>query len=476
MNAPSSGSASGGPSAGYYADPSIPGYIRYWNGSAWVPGTSRPAPQEGEVLAPPPGVVVPPAATAGPSAPPVARVPAVDESGPVFLDEVPQSAPDSGSAVPPPSVPEPVSWPEPQSRPEEGTGAGQGLAQEAGRVPEQAEARTPGQAQEQLHGPPSGAAWGADASRQSGLDAGSGRVSWGAGAATAEPGPARQAAQPAPSAPSVPGAGAPHPGAPSAPVPGPHARAEPGSAPAAAGGPVQAAPAQSNPAPGAAPGPSAAVPHQAAGGHQPHGTGQGAPAPWPQQLQQLARQEPSPAERPVPWRPVAEDPFASAAEPARPAGLGRRLAARLLDLVLVGAVVGAVGTPLIMASIAHIEDKMRAAELTGQTVTVWLIDGTTGPYLGMLVAALLVTGLLYEALPTAKWGRTPGKKLFGLQVLDVESQMPPTLGRSLRRWLVHQLLGALVVGVLDAAWCLVDKPWRQCWHDKAGRTFVAADS
>ncbi|PLW72741.1 RDD family protein, partial [Streptomyces sp. DJ] len=163
-------------------------------------------------------------------------------------------------------------------------------------------------------------------------------------------------------------------------------------------------------------------------------------------------------------------------EPARPAGLGRRLAARLLDLVLVGAVVGAVGTPLIMASIAHIEDKMRAAELTGQTVTVWLIDGTTGPYLGMLVAALLVTGLLYEALPTAKWGRTPGKKLFGLQVLDVESQMPPTLGRSLRRWLVHQLLGALVVGVLDAAWCLVDKPWRQCWHDKAGRTFVAADS
>ena len=34
------------PSAGYYADPSIPGYIRYWDGSAWVAGTSRPAPDE----------------------------------------------------------------------------------------------------------------------------------------------------------------------------------------------------------------------------------------------------------------------------------------------------------------------------------------------------------------------------------------------------------------------------------------------
>ncbi|MEU9006672.1 DUF2510 domain-containing protein, partial [Streptomyces sp. NPDC048551] len=28
---------------GYYPDPSIPGFVRYWNGAAWVPGTSRPA-------------------------------------------------------------------------------------------------------------------------------------------------------------------------------------------------------------------------------------------------------------------------------------------------------------------------------------------------------------------------------------------------------------------------------------------------
>jgi uncharacterized RDD family membrane protein YckC len=32
-----------GPEAGYYADPSIPGYIRYWDGTQWVEGTSRPA-------------------------------------------------------------------------------------------------------------------------------------------------------------------------------------------------------------------------------------------------------------------------------------------------------------------------------------------------------------------------------------------------------------------------------------------------
>ncbi|MFE3112153.1 DUF2510 domain-containing protein [Kitasatospora indigofera] len=42
-----------GPAAGYYPDPSIPGFVRYWGGAAWVPGTARPAPAEGESLEPP---------------------------------------------------------------------------------------------------------------------------------------------------------------------------------------------------------------------------------------------------------------------------------------------------------------------------------------------------------------------------------------------------------------------------------------
>ena len=33
------------PSAGYYADPSVPGYIRYWDGNEWLEGSSRPAPE-----------------------------------------------------------------------------------------------------------------------------------------------------------------------------------------------------------------------------------------------------------------------------------------------------------------------------------------------------------------------------------------------------------------------------------------------
>jgi RDD family/Protein of unknown function (DUF2510) len=32
-----------GPEPGYYADPATSGYVRYWDGGQWVPGTSRPA-------------------------------------------------------------------------------------------------------------------------------------------------------------------------------------------------------------------------------------------------------------------------------------------------------------------------------------------------------------------------------------------------------------------------------------------------
>ncbi|RAG82019.1 hypothetical protein DN069_29950, partial [Streptacidiphilus pinicola] len=42
------------PAPGYYPDPSIPGFVRYWDGEAWTPGSARPAPVDGAPLPPPP--------------------------------------------------------------------------------------------------------------------------------------------------------------------------------------------------------------------------------------------------------------------------------------------------------------------------------------------------------------------------------------------------------------------------------------
>jgi uncharacterized RDD family membrane protein YckC len=242
----------------------------------------------------------------------------------------------------------------------------------------------------------------------------------------------------------------------------------PGTVPAQAGPqqqaqhPQQAAP-QARPAPAPTPTPQPQAP-------QPQAQQQ-APAPWAQQVHALAAEE----REVVPWRPPTADPFlAMTPSQERPGGLTRRFAARVVDTVLFAAVTGAAAVPLGTSAYHHIQDKVDEAKLTGETVRVWLIDGTTGAELGAVLAVAVLAGLLFEVLPTAKWGRTLGKKLVGLKVLDIESQVPPGFGASLRRWLTRSVLNLLVVGVLGVAWCIFDRPWRQGWHDKASRTFVAS--
>lgn len=165
--------------------------------------------------------------------------------------------------------------------------------------------------------------------------------------------------------------------------------------------------------------------------------------------------------------------LAAAQSAARPAALGKRFAARLIDTVVLAALVGAVAFPLATRATDHLNEKIDAAKLSGETVTVWLLDSTTAALGAGVLVAFLVLGVLLEAVPTAKWGRTLGKKLCGLGVRDIESGSSPTFGAALRRWLVYGVLGLLAIGVLNVLWCLVDRPWRQCWHDKAARTFVA---
>lgn len=179
----------------------------------------------------------------------------------------------------------------------------------------------------------------------------------------------------------------------------------------------------------------------------------------------------------TPWRPPVSDPFLQAAQQeARPAGLGKRLGARIVDGVLTSAVAAGVTFPFAGQAVDHIEQKMEAVRQTGETKQVWLIDGTTGGYLALVLGALFVFGLLYEVLPTSRWGRTLGKKMFGLKVLTMEQQERPGFGSAFMRWLVHGVLSVVVIGVLNVLWCVFDRPWRQCWHDKLAGTFVSKDA
>ncbi|MGV4885051.1 RDD family protein [Streptomyces viridosporus] len=492
MSAPTPAPGDDTPREGYYPDPSIPGYVRYWNGAAWVPGTSRPAPRDGEPLAPPPGVRP--------------AQPSVEETGPHFFDEDPIDEPAPFPAPSPAesqhgSRPEPasawgadrsrqsgfggdrdrrISWgadprvphtsapetapeapggtdpdrPETDAAAQDGTFVFRRPATEPRQAAADASGGAPGdegtmtfRAVPPHAGAPGGGPAGAAASRGPGFGAGKAAA---ARAAAERAGGAGAAVPPAPSGPQQVTPAVP-------PQTGPARPAPAAPAPAA---PAAAAPAV--PAPSAAPG----------GAPLTSGPG-GGQSSWAQQVHRLAGGEEPPV---APWKPPVEDPFQAAARrqaAARPAALGKRLAARLLDTVVLGGVTAAAAVPLGIKAVDHVNAKIDAAKLSGETVTVWLLDGTTSVYLGVVLAVLLLTGVLYEVLPTVKWGRTLGKKLMGLEVRDIEGHEAPEFGAALRRWLVYSVPGILVVGVVGVLWCLFDKPWRQCWHDKAAHTFVA---
>ncbi|MEU6601541.1 RDD family protein [Streptomyces flaveolus] len=502
MSAPTPAPGDDRPREGYYPDPSIPGYVRYWNGASWVPGTSRPAPKNGEPLTPPPG-----ARPASPS---------VEETGPHFFDEDPPDGeqPDGagrqgGQGGHPVQPAQGAQWGQPgapgqsgqPAQPGQPWGADPRVPAEAPIAPDgRATGRTDGTAtipptEDDPHDPgtfifrrpipgpaaadrtddgtmtfrpvpfapptPSGtdsgpAGFGTQgpvgAPADSGFGAGKAAA---ARAAAAQTPPAAQGPQ-APQAPSTPQP-APAAQAPSVPQPAPAPQPSPAPAPVAPSVPHQAGPVQ-----GGAP----VTPLTSGPG--------GGQASWAQQVHQLAG---GGDEQPVaPWKPPVEDLFQAAARrqaAARPAGLGKRLAARLIDLLAIGAVTAAAAVPLGTRAVDHVQQKIDAARLSGHEVTVWLLDGTTGTRLGIVLAVLLLAGVLYEVLPTAKWGRTLGKKLCGLEVRDIEAHEPPTFGAALRRWLVLSVPGLLAVGIVGVLWCLFDRPWHQCWHDKAAHTFVA---
>ncbi|MER7976025.1 RDD family protein [Streptomyces sp. NPDC095817] len=541
MSAPTPAPGDDRPREGYYPDPSIPGYVRYWNGAAWVPGTSRPAPSAGEPLVAPAGVR--PGQVPGPAPTPA------EETGPHFFDEDPEPRTATPAEAQHGSRPEPaaawgadrsrqtgfggdqdrrVSWGAPQG-PDPRVPRSAGPADTASR-PDGVPVHADGTATIPPAGPAGGAPApaaggpvvfrrptepvrpadpeGQGAARGTGGTSTAGQAGSGTADGRALPAAGRPAGDrsPAPSEGTMairalsprtdrqgtaPGAGTGRtpetaPAASSAPA-APAASGPSAGAGFGAGQAAQAAAAQASaqapapaPAPTSAPAPAApaspAVPQQL-GPATPMAPGSGGGQPsWAQQVHRLAG-EPAEEGAPVtPWKPPVEDVFQAAARrqsAARPAGIGRRLAARLLDTLVLAAVTGVAAVPLGTRAMDHIDEKIDAAKLSGEKVTVWLLDGTTSVCFGGILAVLLVFGVLYDALPTAKWGRTLGKKLCGVEVRDIEAHEPPTFGRALGRWLVFSVPGLLVVGVVGVLWGLFDRPWRQCWHDKVAHTFVA---
>jgi uncharacterized RDD family membrane protein YckC len=147
-------------------------------------------------------------------------------------------------------------------------------------------------------------------------------------------------------------------------------------------------------------------------------------------------------------------------QPANPdtdqlATVGQRVVGAVADLALAGTVLLTPG--MLLAGTFRAED--------------------LGPGLTRLLGIVgFVFLALYEVVPTALWGRTPGKAIVGTQVVGMGDGRIPGWGRSLLRWVlpamafqVHVVGGALAI-VIRAV--LVLDPLRRGIHDRLAGTIV----
>jgi len=146
-----------------------------------------------------------------------------------------------------------------------------------------------------------------------------------------------------------------------------------------------------------------------------------------------------------------EDPAGSARELA---SWGRRAAALLIDVIVLGLVIAAA---------------LLAAGLPADDLRDRIRDGET---LILVVLFLIPEAIYYTALIGSR-SQTFGKMALGIEVVDAESRSPIGYPRAFTRWLSTATLRALfwVPSVVDHLWPLRD-PRNQTLHDKLARSVV----
>ncbi|MEW2399629.1 RDD family protein [Streptomyces sp. NPDC046862] len=164
--------------------------------------------------------------------------------------------------------------------------------------------------------------------------------------------------------------------------------------------------------------------------------------------------------------PYAGDPFGGGPYGTDPlAGMppladsGKRVAARVIDMIAVLAVVLLLSWAFGLVRFTTGADTDYADSL-----------GTS--------AIALVLFMAYDTYFTVKNGQTPGKQLMKLRTANLDDGSTPTVRDSLLRaavlWIPFAFCCACIWLAITGGWSFFDKPYKQGLHDKAARTVVVS--
>jgi uncharacterized RDD family membrane protein YckC len=143
-------------------------------------------------------------------------------------------------------------------------------------------------------------------------------------------------------------------------------------------------------------------------------------------------------------------------------GFWRRFLAFLIDKILLHLVTW------ILYLIGLLALQLGHVHLGRASATSGLTGGMGGHFMAIYTIATLITAMAYFTWFHGTFGRTPGKMIFGLKVIQVSGDRM-TLGVAFLRW-VGTLVSGLVFG-LGYLWIAFDGR-KQGWHDKIAATLV----
>ncbi|WP_413757442.1 RDD family protein [Streptomyces sp. MMBL 11-3] len=153
--------------------------------------------------------------------------------------------------------------------------------------------------------------------------------------------------------------------------------------------------------------------------------------------------------------PYATDPLAGMPPLA---DSGRRVLARIIDMVLVVIVVWLLTWGFGVSE--YDTDSIQYGKSFGQS----------------LIALLLYVG--YDVFMTSRSGQTLGKKWLHLRVANLDDGATPSvrtnLVRALVLWVPFAFCCACIWTAVAGGWSFFDKPYKQGLHDKAAKTVVVS--
>jgi uncharacterized RDD family membrane protein YckC len=147
----------------------------------------------------------------------------------------------------------------------------------------------------------------------------------------------------------------------------------------------------------------------------------------------------------------------------RVAGFWRRLAAGIVDMVVLSSVFGILGTVVALV-LRH--PLPRLSQLGPDYVIDMAVNGGLFAELGLAMLAIL--GFLYFFLFTALRGQTFGKHMMRVKVIDAYGERP-TMVRALVRTIAY--LPSVVLLALGMLWIAFDREKRGL-HDWIADTYV----